>query len=54
MDEDFEVGNDIVEDLIPEALEYYLDLIESDDEGSMGDEDSDGDIMGDSDDSCVR
>lgn len=35
MDEDFEIGNEFKDQLIPLALEYYLEVIE-------GDEDEDG------------
>ena len=40
MDDDFELGNDIKEQLIPLALEYYLEVIDDSDEGD--DDDSEG------------
>jgi len=46
MDQDFELGNCVKDDLIPLALEYYLGVIEqpeSDDEDDEGDEGSDSD-----------
>ena len=39
MDEDFDLGNDFKDDLIPLALEYYLGVIEQESE----DDDDDGD-----------
>ena len=44
MDQDFDMGNDIKDDLIPLALEYYLGVIEkadSDDEEEDEDDDED-------------
>ena len=46
MDEDFELGNSIKDDLVPLALEYYLGVIEQEndeDEDGYGDEGSDSD-----------
>ena len=43
MDHDFEVGNDIKDDLIPLALEYYLGVIEKDEEADDDDDDDDDD-----------
>lgn len=46
MDEDFELGNSIKDDLVPLALEYYLGVIEQNedsDEDPYGEEDSDDD-----------
>jgi hypothetical protein len=44
MDDDFELGNEFKDQLIPLALEYYLEVIEHDDEGEppsdYGDEDA--------------
>lgn len=48
MDEDFELGNSIKDDLIPLALEYFLGVIEQadsdeeDEDDDDDDEDSDG------------
>ena len=40
MDHDFDMGNDIKDDLIPLALEYYLGVIEkADSDDEEGDED---------------
>ena len=44
MDHDFDMGNDIKDDIIPLALEYYLGVIEKDD---LDDSDDDGDAEGD-------
>jgi len=45
MDHDFDMGNDIKDDIIPLALEYYLGVIakeeEDDDSDGEGDDDSD-------------
>jgi len=45
MDEDYEMGNEFKDQLIPLALEYYLEVIEheegDDEEGDSGDEDDD-------------
>ena len=44
MDHDFDMGNDIKDDLIPLALEYYLGVIEkADSDGEDDDEDDDDD-----------
>ena len=44
MDQDFDMGNDIKDDLIPLALEYYLGVIEkADSDGEEEDEDEDED-----------
>ena len=45
MDHDFDMGNDIKDDLIPLALEYYLGVIEKadSDEEDGDDDDSDED-----------
>ena len=44
MDDDFELGQDFRENLIPLALEYYLEVIEhSDDEDDDDDSDHDDD-----------
>lgn len=40
MDMDFDVGNEFKDQLIPLALEYFLEVIE-DDDGSDGDSDDD-------------
>ena len=40
MDEDFETGNDIKDQLIPLALEYYLEVIVDSDEDEDGDDDN--------------
>lgn len=37
MDEDFELGNDFKDQMIPLALEYYLEVIEDESEGECGD-----------------
>lgn len=45
MDEDFDTGNDFKDQIIPLALEYYLEVIEpeeEDEEGCCGDSDEDG------------
>jgi nucleosome assembly protein 1-like 1 len=38
MDDDFELGNEFKDQLIPLALEYYLEVIEHDEEPDYGDE----------------
>ena len=43
MDEDFDLGNDFKDDLIPLALEYYLGVIEQESESDDDDEDGEGD-----------
>ena len=44
MDHDFDMGNDIKDDIVPLALEYYLGVIEQEDEASDSDaEDGDDD-----------
>jgi nucleosome assembly protein 1-like 1 len=43
MDEDFDLGNEFKDQLIPLALEYYLEVIEEDDEDEDGRGDSDCD-----------
>ena len=44
MDHDFDMGNDIKDDLIPLALEYYLGVIEkADSDDEDGDDDDDDD-----------
>ena len=45
MDHDFDMGNDLKDDIVPLALEYYLGVIEKDDLDSgeeEGDDDDDG------------
>ena len=49
MDDDFDLGNDFKDDLIPLALEYYLGVIEQED-GDDDDSDDDKDDDDDSDD----
>ncbi len=47
MDHDFDMGNDIKDDIVPLALEYYLGVIEKESEGSDdedGDDDDDDDM----------
>jgi nucleosome assembly protein 1-like 1 len=48
MDEDFELGNTIKDDLVPLALEYYLGVVEqgedSDDEDEEGDSDDNDEL----------
>jgi hypothetical protein len=39
MDEDFDLGNEFKDQLIPLALEYYLEVIEEDDEEEGCDDD---------------
>lgn len=42
MDADFDIGNEFKDQLIPLALEYYLEVIEDEDEGCEScDEDDD-------------
>jgi len=48
MDDDFELGNEFKDQLIPLALEYYLEVIEHDEEPDYGDEEG-GDAQPDSD-----
>ena len=43
MDEDFDLGNEFKDQLIPLALEYYLEVIEEDEEDGCDDEDCDDD-----------
>jgi nucleosome assembly protein 1-like 1 len=43
MDEDFDVGNEFKDQLIPLALEYYLEVIEEEEENSEGECCSDDD-----------
>jgi len=43
MDEDYDLGNEFKDQLIPLALEYYLEVIEDDDEDCCDDEDCDDD-----------
>ena len=43
MDEDFDLGNEFKDQLIPLALEYYLEVIEEDDEDGCEDEDCEDD-----------
>jgi len=43
MDQDFELGNTIKDDLIPLALEYYLGVIEQPDSEDEDDEEGDDD-----------
>ena len=43
MDHDFDMGNDIKDDLIPLALEYYLGVIEKADSDAEDDDDDDSD-----------
>lgn len=59
LDEDFDLGNDIINEVIPEALEYYLGVVEdkfsdldsnSEEEVDVGDEDGEGE--GDNDDNA--
>lgn len=44
LDEDFDLGNDIINEVIPEALEYYLGVVEDkfSDLDSNTEEDDDG------------
>jgi len=44
MDHDFDMGNDIKDDLIPLALEYYLGVIEKEEDDSDEDEDSEEEL----------
>ncbi len=46
MDEDFDLGNEFKDQLIPLALEYYLEVIEDDDEEGDDDEDDDDNDTG--------
>ena len=39
MDEDFDLGNEFKDQLIPLALEYYLEVIEEDDEDGCDEDD---------------
>lgn len=43
MDHDFDMGNDIKDDIVPLALEYYLGVIEKEDLDASDDEDDDDD-----------
>lgn len=43
MDHDFDMGNDIKDDLVPLALEYFLGVIEKEEEADEDDEDGDDD-----------
>lgn len=43
MDEDFDLGNEFKDQLIPLALEYYLEVIEEDEDEGHDDEDCDDD-----------
>ena len=43
MDEDYDLGTEFKDQLIPLALEYYLEVIEEDDEEECDDEDCDDD-----------
>lgn len=43
MDMDFDIGNEFKDQLIPLALEYYLEVVQEDDEDGCDDEDCDGD-----------
>jgi nucleosome assembly protein 1-like 1 len=43
MDHDFDMGNDIKDDIIPLALEYYLGVIEKEDSDDDDDNDDDDD-----------
>lgn len=43
MDHDFDMGNDIKEDIVPLALEYFLGVIEKEDEEADEDADADED-----------
>jgi len=43
MDHDFDMGNDIKDDIIPLALEYYLGVIEKEEVGSDDEDDEDDD-----------
>jgi len=43
MDEDYDLGNDFKDQLIPLALEYYLEVIEDEEEGEDDECDSCGD-----------
>lgn len=45
MDEDYDLGNEFKDQLIPLALEYYLEVIEEDEEDE-DDEDDDDDCCG--------
>jgi hypothetical protein len=45
MDEDYDLGNEFKDQLIPLALEYYLEVIEEDDE-EEGDDDDEEDCCG--------
>ena len=42
MDADFDIGNEFKDQLIPLALEYFLEVIEDDEEGSGCCDDEDG------------
>lgn len=41
MDHDFDMGNDLKDDIVPLALEYYLGVIQKEEEGDEDDEDDD-------------
>ena len=43
MDHDFDMGNDIKDDIVPLALEYYLGVIQKDDADDDDDDDDDDD-----------
>ena len=43
MDEDYDLGNEFKDQLIPLALEYYLEVIEEDDDDECDDDECDDD-----------
>jgi len=43
MDHDFDLGNDIKDDIVPLALEYYLGVIEKEEPEDSDDDDDDDD-----------
>ena len=43
MDHDFDMGNDLKDDIVPLALEYFLGIIEKEESDSDNDEDDDSD-----------
>lgn len=42
MDEDYDLGNEFKDQLIPLALEYFMEVIEEDDDDEYGSDDDDG------------